>query len=80
LEEQLNGVCDELANGAVSQYLLSGFAQVRASQLLPMEKVAIIHNGTKLTTDVGADVRYCLGKEEANRFYTRPKLISSFNQ
>jgi hypothetical protein len=41
------------------------------------EKAAIILNGTKLTTDVGAEVHYCFGKEEANRFYTQPKLISS---
>jgi hypothetical protein len=42
-----------------------------------MEKVAIILDGMKLTTDVGAEVRYCLGKEDANRFCNQPKLISS---
>jgi hypothetical protein len=76
LEDQLNVICDELANGAVSQYLQSGFPQILAPQLLPLEKVAIILDGTKQTTDVGAEVCYCLTKEEANKFYTKPTLIS----
>jgi hypothetical protein len=76
LEEQLKVICDKLANGAVSQNLQSGFPWIHAPQLLPLEKAAIILDGMKQTTDVGAEVRYCLGKEEANKFYTKPTLIS----
>jgi hypothetical protein len=76
LEEQLNVICDKLAHGLVSQYLQSGFPRIRAPQLFPLEKVAIILDGTKQTTDAGAEVRNCLGKEEAIKFYTKPTLIS----
>jgi hypothetical protein len=72
LEEQLSVICDKLASGAVSQYLQSGFPWICAPQLLSFEKAAIILDGTKQTTNVGAD----LGKEEANKFYTKPTLIS----
>jgi hypothetical protein len=68
--------CDKLANGAVSQYLQSGFPWIHAPQLLPLEKAAIILDGTKQTTNVGAEVRYHIGKEEGNTFYTKPTLIS----
>ncbi len=60
MEEQLNVISDDLANGAVSQYLLSWFVQVQASQFLWMEKVVTILDGTKLTTDCGVFVcMYC---------------------
>jgi hypothetical protein len=37
-------------------------------QLLALEKVANVINGEKLTTDVGKEVWYALGQEEARRF------------
>ena len=42
-----------------------------------LEKAAILLDEVKLTTDVGAEVCFWLGKEEAtrNRFYTAPKAI-----
>ncbi len=36
-----------------------------------MEKVAIVINGEKITTDVGQEVRYALGHKEAKKFYTK---------
>jgi hypothetical protein len=44
-------------------------------QFLPLKKAAIVLDSVKLTTDVGSEVRFCLGKEEAARFYTAPKEL-----
>jgi hypothetical protein len=77
LEVQLNVICDELANGAVARYLSSRTRPLRTEQFLPMETAAIVLDSVKLTTDVGAEVRFCLGKEEALRFYTKPKEVTN---
>jgi hypothetical protein len=71
LVEQLNVICDELAKGAVLRYLSDITQEGRGTQLLPLEKVAIVINGEKITTDVGQEVRYALGHEEAKKFYTK---------
>ena len=72
LEEQLNCVCDGLAKAAVYRSM-AGRAARKGVQLLPREKAAIVVNGTKLTTDSGEEVRYCLGEREAKSFYTAAK-------
>jgi hypothetical protein len=73
LAEQLNVICDELAKGAVLRYLSDVTQEGRESQLLPLEKAAIVINGEKSTTNVGRDVRYALGYKEARRFYTKAR-------
>jgi hypothetical protein len=72
LEQQLNLICNELANGGVARYL-SGRVHQQGPKFLLFEKAAIVQDGTKLTTDVSSEVRYCLGKEDAERFYTKPQ-------
>ncbi len=74
LEQQLNVICDELVNGVVARYLSGGVHQ-QGPKFLPFEKAAIVLDGTKLTTDIGSEVRYCLGKEDAERFYTKPRNV-----
>jgi hypothetical protein len=71
LVEQLNIICNKLAKGAVLRHLSDTTQEGRGTQLLPMEKVAIVVNGEKLTTDVGQEVRYALGHKEAKKFYTK---------
>ncbi len=51
LEQQLNVICDELANGVVARYLL-GEVHQQGPKFLPFEKAAIVLDGTKLTMDV----------------------------
>jgi hypothetical protein len=70
LEVQLNVICDELANAAAQWYLSNASPTGRGIQLLPLEKVAIMIKGEKLTTDTGQEVWYALGQEEPRRFYT----------
>ncbi len=70
LEEQLNVICDKLAKEAVLRYLSDATPEGRGAQLLPLEKVAIVVNGEKLTTDVGQEVRNALGHKEGWKFYT----------
>jgi hypothetical protein len=53
LEEQLNVICDELANAAVQRYLSNATPTGRGIQLLPLEMVAIMIKGEKLTADAG---------------------------
>jgi hypothetical protein len=77
LEEQLNVICDELANSAVARYLAARTKPSRPEQFLPLESAAIVLDSVKLTTDVGLEVRFHLGKEEAVRFYTSPKEVTN---
>ena len=70
LEQQLNCFCDSLAKAAVTESL-SDMSPHR-QQRLPRESVAVYVNGLKQTSDVAKDVRYALGKVEAERFYTKP--------
>jgi hypothetical protein len=74
LEQQLNVICDELANDAVKRAISEG-APGTQPKLLPHENAAVILDGVKITTDVGAEVRYRLGKEDAERFYTKPRNV-----
>jgi hypothetical protein len=74
LEQQLNVICNELANGAVARYLSGGVHQ-QGPKFLSFEKAAIVLDGTKLTTDVGSEVCYRLGKEDVERFYTKPRNV-----
>ncbi len=71
LEQQLNVDCDRQAKAAVHRSFL-GAPTSRGEQLLPLEKAAVFVGGNKLTTDVAAEVRFCLGEGEARAFYTAP--------
>ena len=80
LEEQLNVICDKLAKEAVLRYLSNATQEGRGVQLLPLEKVAIVVNRENLTTNVGQEVKYALGHEEAWKFYTEAiKMKGSTN-
>ncbi len=72
LKEQLNWVCDGLAKAAVTRSM-AGKTGRKKIHLLPREKAAIIVNGSKLTTEAGKEVRYCLGERDARMFYTTPR-------
>ncbi len=71
-EQQLNVICNELANGVIACYLSNGPNVNTKPQFLPFEKATIVRDGVKLTTDAGVEVQYQLGKEGAERFYTKP--------
>jgi hypothetical protein len=69
LEQQLNIICDGLANNAITRYLTRGRVRDNGPHILPLEKAAVVLDGVKLTTDVGPEVCVQLGMEEAERFY-----------
>jgi hypothetical protein len=69
LEEQLNVICEELANAMDQQCLSDATPAGRGIQLLPLEKVAIVIKGEIPTSDAGQEVWYALGQEVARRFY-----------
>jgi hypothetical protein len=75
LEEQLNVICDKLANGAVRHYLSYSSPLTRKLQLLPLEKAAVFVGTEKMMTDVGPEVCFQLGREGALRFYTSPVVL-----
>jgi hypothetical protein len=80
LEEQLNVLCNELTNSAVARFFSELTQPSQVDQFLPLKKVAIVLDSVKLTTDVGSEVRFHLGKEEAARFYTALKeLVNGSN-
>jgi hypothetical protein len=70
-------IWDELANSAVARYLSEQTKPSRPDQFLPLESATIVLDSVKLTTDVGSEVQFCLGKEEAARFYTSPKAVTN---
>jgi hypothetical protein len=51
LEQQLNLICDELANGVVVLYLSSSPNVNTEPQFLPFKNTPIVLDGVKLTTD-----------------------------
>jgi hypothetical protein len=75
LEEQLNLICDKLANGEVRHYLSYSSPVSRKLQLLPPEKAAVLVGTKKMTTNVGPEVHFQLGREDALRFYTLPMVL-----
>jgi hypothetical protein len=75
LSEQLNVLCDSLANRAVKGYLERDSPAHRISSLLPLEKAAVFIDNKKTTTDVGSNARYLLRAEEARRFYTSAVVL-----
>ena len=75
LPEQLNVICDGLAKEAVERRQMPQTPIRTGPQLLPLEKIAVYVDGVKLTSDVSKDIRFSLGKVEARKFYTAPKVI-----
>lgn len=71
VEQRLNCDCDMLAKRAVTEGML-GATRTAASQLLPRERVAVIIDGVKQTSDVAGDARFTLGMQDAERLYTAP--------
>ena len=65
LPEQLNIICDGLANRAIKGYLERHSPTPQTTTLLPLEKAAVFIANDKSTMDVGPGVRYLLGAEEA---------------
>jgi hypothetical protein len=81
LEQQLNMICDSLANDAITRYLACKRAQDEGPQFLPLKKAPVVLDGVKLTTDVGTEVGLQLGMEEAERSYTKPcNLVNRVNR
>ncbi len=68
-------ICDKLANGAVRHYLSYSSPVSWKQQLLPLEKAAVFVGTKKMTMDVGPEVRFQLGREDALRFYTLPVVL-----
>ncbi len=58
LSEQLNVLCDGLANRAIKGYLERDSPPHLATTLVPLEKAAVFIDNKKSTTDVGPNVRY----------------------
>ncbi len=75
LSDQLNVICDGLANRAVKGHLERVSPTTPATTLLPLEKAAVFIGNKKSTTDVGPNVRFLLGTEEARRFFTSPVVL-----
>jgi hypothetical protein len=81
LEQQLIVICHSLVNGAVACYLSNKIERKESPQFLPFEIAAIVLDGVKFATDVGAEVQLQLGKEEAEQFYTKPcDLVHNINR
>ncbi len=70
LEVQLNTTCNMLANGAVTRALTLA-PQHTGPMLLPFERVAVVVNGVKITSQVAPAIQFALGKVDARRFYTK---------
>jgi hypothetical protein len=70
LLDRLNFKCDSLAKWAVSLGIIECPQVVSTSrQRLPLESVAIFHNGVKISGECGKEIRFHIGKVEAREFY-----------
>ena len=68
--EQLNYWCDILVKAAVDRGILAGEYTVgTAQQRLPLEAVAIFHDGRKLSSECGSDIRYHIVRVDACELY-----------
>jgi hypothetical protein len=72
LVQQLNCVCDTTAKGAVQRAITAGYIST-PTQMLPLEDVAIVIWGNKITNDVSHPVRFHASKEVARRILTDTK-------
>jgi hypothetical protein len=75
LAQQLNTMCNKLANCAVIQVRSNKGNKKECSWLLTMEGAAIIIDGAKMTSNVATSTQFHLGREKARQFYTRPIRI-----
>ncbi len=66
-----------LSSAILSSFFPSSGGIVRPDQFLSLESAAINLDSVKLTTNVGAEVPFRLGKEEAAQFYTDHKVITN---
>jgi len=69
IEQQLNCLCDLLAKAAVSRSIIRTRDRDINCQRLPQERAAVIVGGVKQTSDVAKDMRYELGRKDAEQFY-----------
>ena len=68
LEQQLNCICDNLAKSAVHRSIRVGFRV--ESYLLPLEDIAIVVNGEKMTSNFDEEIRFDLSRRHARQFLT----------
>jgi hypothetical protein len=69
LLEQLNYKCDALAKSAVAYGIITCTETVSTSrQRLPLESVALFHDGVKISGECGREIRFQIGKVEAREF------------
>ena len=64
-----------MANGAVRHYLSYSSPVTWKLQLLPLEKAAVFVGTENMTTDVGPEVCFQLGREDALRIHTLPVVL-----
>ena len=73
LTQQLNCVCNTLANRSVPTAINHGYHD-RPTQLLSKEDVALVIWGNKITGDISLHLRFHASKEVAQRYLTsRPR-------
>ena len=68
LEQQLNCICNNLAKSAVHCSICVGFRVKR--YLLPLEDIAIVINGEKMTSNFDEEIRFDLSRRHARQFLT----------
>jgi hypothetical protein len=69
-EEQINTTCNTLANGAIS-WALTLTPPHTGPMLLPFERIAVVVDGIKITSQVAPAIQFSLGKVDAQHFYTK---------
>jgi hypothetical protein len=70
LEEQLNTTCNMWAKGEVNRALILA-PQYEGQTLLPFERIAVVVDRVKITSQVAPAIQFVLGKVDAQCFYTK---------
>jgi hypothetical protein len=69
-KEQINTMCNTLANKAVGRALGEPTFPMGPS-LLPFEHSAVLINNIKITSNIAPQIRFLLGRVDAKKFYTK---------
>ncbi len=81
IQQQLNTTCNQLTNSAVTCALSRAGNKKVTIWLLPLESVAIITDGVKITSNVSSSVHHQLGRAEAQKFYTKAiRIVNGVNK
>ena len=78
-EAQLNAACNA---GAKAKLRSQDITDLPQQEVIPLEPICMLVEGTKMTSDMGAHIRYTAGRQVARKFFhkTSRMFTDAFNE